>query len=677
MTSTSLGESIPLLSAKNSRPSDRPPLLVTYQQLEAAIEAIGFGKLHARLILAISLGSVAECMQFAMIGLLIPRFEMHDFEWRTSYNNELMASITGIGVLLGATIFGYFVDVFGRRIVFVSAIVGTFMFSVLLAFSINFEMFIAFLFMVGFCMGAQIPIDFTLAVEFLPKHNRGYYLSIVSIASATGWAISILLASLLMDVFQQNWRVFVFSNSLPLFFSIFSRYAIPESPQYLMEKGLYEEATDVLLYVGQYNGKLPGKAMMSPGQPGRPLTIPQNMSPEVGRPDQQAEMEKWEALKKLNALIAPIMSEVESENSRLSTPPVEVSSRARSLRRSHSMLEYLANRSSDNLAQHNSTAVMANSSETAQSTLDEAAPGIVTLLRVSSQARPESFVENGVSQEVSRRGTFIRAMTTDDPELFEAQTTQGGILQISRDPLSDAALIIADKPADKRYSPLTRLVSGGWLVPLTLVCIIWFTCAFTGVAIQVMLATWVSLKSGDTTMATINIVLVVGGLSNILGSILTAALIRLPSVSYRGLTFSVYAFCGLSVALSSIASDLQGVAVCVFFLMFFQQSIWGLMYLVTIELFPTACRGTAGGISQAFARSGSVIGPLVASSILSNKDIYAANLLTSSLGGMLIVAALCQLLLPESKPSLKDLNTSNNNGLIHSQKKSWQEWFVY
>ena len=75
--------------------------------------------------------------------------------------------------MIGASLGGIVSDFFGRKIIFVGAITITTIFGFASAFSPGYIYFLIFRCCAGIGLGASVPTDISLFIEFCPTKYRG------------------------------------------------------------------------------------------------------------------------------------------------------------------------------------------------------------------------------------------------------------------------------------------------------------------------------------------------------------------------------------------------------------------------------------------------------------------------------------------------------------------------
>src|SRR6476646_1966496 len=129
---------------------------------------------------------------------------------------------------LGAFIFGWLGDRFGRRIPLMIDIVFYSVIELLTAFAPNFGTFLLLRALFGIGMGGEWGLGASLAMESLPTHTRGLFSGILQ----QGYAVGYLLAAWVYWVVFPHfgWRGLFVAGALPATLVIYIRAHVAESP---------------------------------------------------------------------------------------------------------------------------------------------------------------------------------------------------------------------------------------------------------------------------------------------------------------------------------------------------------------------------------------------------------------------------------------------------------------
>jgi SHS family lactate transporter-like MFS transporter len=134
---------------------------------------------------------------------------------------------------LGALIFGWIADRYGRR---TPLMIDVALFSILelaTAFSPNFAVFLVLRALYGVAMGGEWGLGAALAMEALPPKRRGFFSGLLQ----EGYMVGYLLAALAFyAVFhfapQLGWRALFVIGTLPALLIFYIRANVPESPAF-------------------------------------------------------------------------------------------------------------------------------------------------------------------------------------------------------------------------------------------------------------------------------------------------------------------------------------------------------------------------------------------------------------------------------------------------------------
>ncbi|KAI4760835.1 MFS general substrate transporter [Aureobasidium sp. EXF-3400] len=183
------------------------------------------------------------------------------------------------GLAIGAFTFGILVDVIGRRWAFNLTCLITSIFGLILAApKDNYGAICAIYFLASLGLGGNIPIDATIALEFLPQ-NRRFLVALLSlwqpigVVAATGiaygtaarpkWRCDAKLPACSTGErpcctadSNMGWRytlIILGGTTLVVFFLRFFVFTFQESPKFLVSRGREEEAIQVLHKIAKFN----------------------------------------------------------------------------------------------------------------------------------------------------------------------------------------------------------------------------------------------------------------------------------------------------------------------------------------------------------------------------------------------------------------------------------------
>jgi SHS family lactate transporter-like MFS transporter len=178
------------------------------------------------------LGWTLDAFDFFLVIVTVPHIA-HDFRVAV----PMVAFGVTITLMLrpvGALIFGWLADRFGRRM---PLMIDVGLFSALelaTAFAPNLTVFIILRALFGVAMGGEWGIGAAMAMESLPTEKRGLFSGILQ----EGYAVGYLLAAIVLAVLYVHigWRGMFILGVLPALLILYIRAHVPESPAWLARK---------------------------------------------------------------------------------------------------------------------------------------------------------------------------------------------------------------------------------------------------------------------------------------------------------------------------------------------------------------------------------------------------------------------------------------------------------
>jgi putative MFS transporter len=138
-------------------------------------------------------------------------------------------------------------DRFGRKFMYMTDITLYAVFALLSAVATSYWVLVVARIGVGFAVGADQALSFTIIAEFAPNKKRGRLNAstwiLWTVASASTYLISYGLNPLLH---QETWRVLFGLSLIPSIIVWVGRRSIPESPRWLARQGRFKEAREAM-----------------------------------------------------------------------------------------------------------------------------------------------------------------------------------------------------------------------------------------------------------------------------------------------------------------------------------------------------------------------------------------------------------------------------------------------
>ncbi len=152
------------------------------------------------------------------------------------------------GQAVGALIFGYFSERYGRKIPLVIALIVCGLLSIGAALAPCFQFLLFVRLLQGIGLGACPPLATALFNEYIPSRQRGFGGLLLQVFFSVGYILSPFLAILVFASIgpASGWRLLFIIGALPLLLAPLVYFFVPESARWLLLKGREEEAERIV-----------------------------------------------------------------------------------------------------------------------------------------------------------------------------------------------------------------------------------------------------------------------------------------------------------------------------------------------------------------------------------------------------------------------------------------------
>lgn len=213
-----------------------------------SIEDVPLNRFHQLLSVRSGGGWVMDGYILSIIGVALVQLSeaMHlDGFWQ-----GMVAASALIGIFFGGFLGGWLTDKLGRkRLYFVPPIIFT-VCSLAQFWVQSGEMAFFLRFLIGVSVGIEYPVAGSLLVEFMPRKHRGPRLAMLTILWFAGAALSYIVGNLIISAGGPDaWRYVLASPAVIGVALFLIRIGTPESPRWLISKGRYDEANQVIKQV--------------------------------------------------------------------------------------------------------------------------------------------------------------------------------------------------------------------------------------------------------------------------------------------------------------------------------------------------------------------------------------------------------------------------------------------
>ena len=210
------------------------------------MDRLPWSNFHLLVVIALGVTWVLDGLEVTLVGSIGPILRDKQTLSLTDQDIGNIAACYVGGAVVGALLFGWLTDRFGRRLIF-NLTLGIYMVGVLLtAFAWNFWSFACFNCITGLGIGGEYAAINSAIDELIPARLRGRIDLIVNgsywAGAAVGAAGSLLLLSGRLVSLDIGWRLGFGIGAVLSGFILFLRRYVPESPRWQITHGREDEA---------------------------------------------------------------------------------------------------------------------------------------------------------------------------------------------------------------------------------------------------------------------------------------------------------------------------------------------------------------------------------------------------------------------------------------------------
>lgn len=210
------------------------------------IDESNINKSHWRMVLTAGMGFFTDAYDLFIIGtvtaLLKPIWGL------STADVALLNGASLIAAALGAMLFGYFADKFGRKKMYGLEVLILFFGAIISALAPSFIFLLISRVIVGFGIGGDYPTSAVIASEYSNRKNRGYLVLMVFAMQALGLIVGPLLASLFLALHiphEWTWRLLLLLGAVPAFSVFYMRRKLAETPRF-KQQSQYQQVSRVV-----------------------------------------------------------------------------------------------------------------------------------------------------------------------------------------------------------------------------------------------------------------------------------------------------------------------------------------------------------------------------------------------------------------------------------------------
>jgi AAHS family 4-hydroxybenzoate transporter-like MFS transporter len=219
----------------------------TGQSLDAVLGAPRSARYQIVIIVVCALIAMIDGYDTQVIALAAP-----DIASSWSMNPASFGAVFGIGLfggLIGALLFGFISDRYGRKPTLLIAVTAFGLVCLATPFAQNIEQLFAIRFLTGLGLGGALPSLISITAEYTPGKRRNTVVGIMFCGFPLGAVIAGVLATKLIPA--HGWQsVFIVGGLAPLILVPVIWKLLPESARFLALKGRWTELQAVLRRIG-------------------------------------------------------------------------------------------------------------------------------------------------------------------------------------------------------------------------------------------------------------------------------------------------------------------------------------------------------------------------------------------------------------------------------------------
>jgi len=217
--------------------------------IQRVIDELDFGLFHYILFTVVGLSWAVDVAELFSSGLLIPILKI-EFEIESNIDASYIASAPLLGMLVGSWLFGVLGDMIGRKKVLSSTCLGTFICAIVCSLTTTYSQFLFNRVLLGIFLGGNLPVAFSLFLEFCPSSYRDRMTLYL-----TGWSIVGTLYASCLRFYLNDWRELIRGLAIPSGVLSLVLWSVPESPRFSIINGHGVGCVNSLQFIARWNNK--------------------------------------------------------------------------------------------------------------------------------------------------------------------------------------------------------------------------------------------------------------------------------------------------------------------------------------------------------------------------------------------------------------------------------------
>ncbi|MEU4134075.1 MFS transporter [Streptomyces wuyuanensis] len=145
----------------------------------------------------------------------------------------LLTTVTLVVSAIGGALAGILADRIGRVRALMITVITYALFTVLCGFAPNYETLLVFRALQGLGFGGEWAVGAILVAEYATARHRGRTLGAIQSAWAAGWALAVIVYTLVFQFLDADtaWRVMFWTGALPALLVVYVRRNVTDAPE--------------------------------------------------------------------------------------------------------------------------------------------------------------------------------------------------------------------------------------------------------------------------------------------------------------------------------------------------------------------------------------------------------------------------------------------------------------
>src|SRR5215468_9424244 len=215
--------------------------------IPARLDRLPWSRWHWIVIVALGITWILDGLEVTLVGSISGALTSKDTLGLSTSEATAAGSFYLAGAVVGALVFGYLTDRFGRKKLFMVTLGVYLVFTVATALAWGFWSFMIFRFLAGSGIGGEYSAINSAIDELVPARVRGRVALAINSSWWIGTAVAAGLTVFLLNTFAVNvgWRIGFALGAILAIGIMFVRNRVPESPRWLLTHGRADEAEQV------------------------------------------------------------------------------------------------------------------------------------------------------------------------------------------------------------------------------------------------------------------------------------------------------------------------------------------------------------------------------------------------------------------------------------------------